>query len=1073
MSCDDENGMNGCLMKMILAESERRWCAFLLIGILLAVIPHPARGERYAVTDLATQANGGQLRSWEPSVTVVPGHEAYRANDGSLRTFWVAEARDLPADLGIEWPTPQEISCVIIRYRSKTVIPTPTDSRTQPFARLQWWDGTKWNDLDAHYGGEVSRVARYTFPPVKTTRIRAVFEELPIIAYLPGLEDPGIYVSELEAYARPTFQEIDFWKPAGHYVQNTGSLIIEPKRTRVFSDVLTPTLIVAESDWAMKRCAVSTPADKRPRLENGFLQLDLSVEGVLAETSLANCVSGETVRTPQAETFIIRTDGGELRSRDFQVKEVSTKDSTPEIARLRVDLSSSSWDAAVCYELRQQDHFYHKWLTLTPKGGGAVRILDVTVSALRLPRPLGISAGESQELSYPVTILDQGGFFSCVEAVQWDHRGDEVSYYPGAALKPGETFTSEKAAVGVFKKRGEIWHGLDRGVREWLIEYHAQVSPISWCWPDVYCEGWSAKVGLEEVKTKPEWLAQYMKNAARIGIRFMDAYEPVHHAMDAPEADVNQWVLWADQNRISTGWWLDHSLKYRGQSQKHPPFRCCLSPEAERYYQDVVEFIRAHHLKAFHWGDFLQIMICNETDHGHLPGKYSLYPQAQRILQLGRDIRATDPHVRMNADMGWFNPQWTRFVDSGAHIDSFDARAAIEPDLHLDRLYADMNRRYMQIAHGVFLHPWYRNLNCVTHYGQETRHHDRAGFRYALLSALGVAGQLVFNDAPDNTPDSEYGFSQRWIAWASKNKDYLRQGDILFDRSARYVKDSYAGDAECMGGFAHIRKDRGFIFLMNPTACEQIADLKLAFEAPEDQRFQVDEVYPGGCSLRGPDEGFYRQGGSLRATVPAKQVRILWIAPAPTQKNPQPFRPEDFRAEEFRRYTGNWKIVERTENAVRVKSSFSYPASARAWLTNSAAEAEWSKEPWAHDKAYLVLLFNEENRDPLDLWVNSRLFVAPANANPAPEWVRINGIPKAVVPFQTARAQEPNVARCFFVSLGEETKLGEANEVEVLVWLQSQLIFSGAYLDLPDQMPEGDGESAPITGNRSARKSVR
>ena len=206
-----------------------------------------AGGESAATVDLATLANGGRLRSWDTKSPQIPGHEPDKANDGSLRTFWMAEAWDMPANLGIEWPSPQEISCVIIRFRYSAMVPSKTDTRTQPFVRLQAWDGTDWQDLDASNGGEVSRVARFTFPPVKTTRIRAIFEELPVFIFRPGTEAPGIYVSEMEAYARPPFQEVDFWKEAKYYVQNTGSLFVEPKRSRVFNDVLTPTLIVAES----------------------------------------------------------------------------------------------------------------------------------------------------------------------------------------------------------------------------------------------------------------------------------------------------------------------------------------------------------------------------------------------------------------------------------------------------------------------------------------------------------------------------------------------------------------------------------------------------------------------------------------------------------------------------------------------------------------------------------------------------------------------------------------------------------------------------------------------------------
>ena len=81
-------------------------------------------------------------------------------------------------------------------------------------------------------------------------------------------------------------------------------------------------------------------------------------------------------------------------------------------------------------------------------------------------------------------------------------------------------------------------------------------------------------------------------------------------------------------------------------------------------------------------------------------------------------------------------------------------------------------------------------------------------------------------------------------------------------------------------GFAHIRGDRGYVFLLNPSAVEQVAELALALDAPQATNFGVEEVFPGGMSLQGPAGGLYPLGGKLRVTVPAKQVRIIWIAPA-------------------------------------------------------------------------------------------------------------------------------------------------------------------------------------------------
>jgi hypothetical protein len=178
------------------------------------------------------------------------------------------------------------------------------------------------------------------------------------------------------------------------------------------------------------------------------------------------------------------------------------------------DLSGEKLDLAVNYGLRRQDHCYHKWLTLTNKLTRPVIVRDVVLSQLELPRPADLMAGP--ELTYPISRLDKGGFFACLETVYWDHRRDVLTYYPGATVAPGEKFETEKAVDGIYKNRGETVAGWDRGVREWVIEYQAQVSPPPKQWPDGYCEGWSAKIGMKELVERPEWTEDELATAEKL-----------------------------------------------------------------------------------------------------------------------------------------------------------------------------------------------------------------------------------------------------------------------------------------------------------------------------------------------------------------------------------------------------------------------------------------------------------------------------------------------------------------------------------------------------------------------------
>jgi hypothetical protein len=771
------------------------------------------------------------------------------------------------------------------------------------------------------------------------------------------------------------------------------------------------------------------------------------------------------VATPRSRAFLLRTSQGELTPESFRELKVNTSGSDAQAARVTFALRGEKLNVAVNYELRQQDHFYHKWLTLTNQLTIPVTVRDVVLSQLELPRPVDLMAGP--ELTYPICRLEKGGFFVCLETVYWDHRRDTLAYYPGAAISPRKKLETERAVVGVYRNRGESMGGWDRGVREWVIEYHAQVSPPPKEWPDVYCEGWSAKIGMKELLERPEWTEHEFATAEKLGIRYMDLYEPIHQALAFPPNRVKRFDELANRYHVGIGWWPDFGSGGdwgTGAPIKH--LLSLLSADAEAYFQNMTEFVRTYKSGAMHWGDFLEVWPVQRPGPELLPGKYFLYAQGQRVLQFAQELRAASPGIMLGGDCGFINPQFVRYDDSRANCVFLgyygDLKPAAESDIHLDRLYAEMVRMYLDGAHKIYLLPWYRLLNCVNHMGQITHLHDRAGFRFALLSALAMAGQVTFNDIPENVPESEIQFTQHWLQWARTNKDYLKQADKLFDRSF-HAEDLLQGDAESLSGFAHLRGNRGYIFLLNPSPVEQIAELQLALEAPPSAHFSVDEVFPGGMTLRGPVDGEYPQGGKLRVTVPGKQVRILWIAPASEKTGTGNSQPEDVRAVQAQRYVGNWKTVSQMRDGTTLRAQFGYPDDGSQFLKASVSEPLWAQDPWAYDKAYLVFLLKDETEPVNDNWLPAKLQAAGVSSSTvtAVPSVRVNGVPKTLHAFKTVNVQlqganQPEgVVRCFFVDLEGETQPGPSNEVEITLPFQRGLVFSGAYLDLPDQVPAG------------------
>jgi hypothetical protein len=1049
----------------------RRFTANLLLA--LAVFGGAARfgfGADSQPKDLALSATGAIARAWEPGAVTVPEHELSRINDGSMLSYSAVRAENLPADIGVEWPAAQRISSVVVRYFDGRMVRGPVMSRTQEWARLQYWDNTNWRDVHAQVVGQEMASVRYSFEPVVTTRLRLLFTEPPDPESRRQPDRLGIYVCEFEAYGEAPFQLVNApprlvdrragqdgtsyyneW-PSDNMFDRAGALVIEPKTTRIFTDTISPTLIVAESQWAKAACAIEKPHKGRTVLKNGFLALEVSTNGTFEERSLTNLVTGESVATANSRPFLIRTSQGELPLASFKVTGEETTGSSPEAGVLRVNLSSEAADVSIQYELRRQDHFYHKWLTVKNKTGADLQVLDVTVSALGFERLLDLFAGP--ELTYPILRQKNGGFFECLETIYWDHRGDAMTYYPGVTVKPGEAFDSDKAVVGVYRNVGEQVEGFDRGVRDWVIEYHTQVTPLQKGFPEIYLEGWSAKIGTQDLQKDPAWTERFFSTAQKLGVQYMDTYEPSNLALLMPSDLTKRWVDLANKYGIGTGWWNDFGSEY-GWGFMAPYWKsevCKLSPATDQYMRQVVELVRKYNLRGFHWADFWTVFPCDKAEDGHLPGKYSIYAQGQRMLQFAREMREASPGLMLNADSGLDNPQYGRYSDGRHHGGGYDSNPAVEPDIHLDRLYADMNRSYLYgLAHESLLRPWYHVLNCVNHFGQETHLHDRAGFRYGLLSALALAGQLTFNDASDNIPESEIQFTQRWEKWAVTNKDYLKQNDKLFERSVHFA-DILQGDADSLTGYSHIRDDKGFVFLINPGPAEQIADLTLALNAPTSTHFIVNEVYPGGMALQGPADGQYVQGGKLRVTVPGKQVRILWIEPASASAGQHDFQPEDARTASARRYIGNWSVTGSTLDTATLQASFELPHDGGKYLASSTPESLWTVSPWAYEKAYLVLLMKDETVEQNDQWVPDRL-LAGKSQQLLTAW--INGTPKTLYPFKTGRFQTKGKTRCYFVSLDNETKAGASNEVRVTLPIERGLVFSGAYLDLPDQMPDG------------------
>ena len=988
--------------------------------------------------NIALAGNGGVANSWSAK-TIIPNHEPWRANDGYIQSYWIGRFEDIPVDIGIEWREEREISVVAIRYLDARLAPDYIGSRLQKWTSLQYWNGSKWQDIEYSLMGGGTNVHWYIFNKVITTKIRVVYHTPFVFTgrtfemgnwYLePNLPlnlVPGIYVCELEAYPELPVRQIE-------------QLMVEPETTKVFKDKLIPTLMVSETKWAEEKCTVQQNGEYI-RLENGFIGLHLKIKPYLKEMRLENKVCGIKEELNNSMAFKLLVDEEELLPEDFKVDEVDI-DNIEDGRRIRIILNNRRLKTSVIYQLKQKDHFYHKWLIIENKTDRNVTIKDIVLSSQGLPNIIYLPSPE--DLSYPVSQLGNGGFFSCIEFPYWEHKLDTLIYYPGIRLEKGKSYETEKAVVGVYKNRNEMVMYMDLGIREWVVEYHAHVSPIGEEWPERYHEGWDAYFRIKAVDSQPRWVESYVERMGKLGIKFSDGYEPVHQAMEMPEEVVQRWVRICSKKGARTGSWIDHGSGFNWDGEKAMvPFKCKLSSECQEYFKRVVEFAKKNNYKCMHH-DFFFVYPCDNPNHGHLPGKYSIYPQARALIDFDRKLHEACPGIMTSGDGTFGSAQWTRLLDGRVHGIIADHYEIVQPDIHLDRLCAEFSRGYMLAGYFAFLRPWFRMLNCVSHFGQETHLHDRAGFRYSILSAIAMAPQVCFNDIPENIPDEEIKFADKWLTWAARNRDYFKGCSKLFLRHFSH-QDVTNNMSEALEGFAHIKRNKGFIFLINPSPQKQIALLDLQLDAKEGERFIIREIYPGRFNLRGPENGYYQRGDEIKLSMPAKNIRILWIEPVGDLQKQVEFKDEDYGLESNERFIEKWDLASKDDESIVLKGKFYLSEKVERYLRSVVRKELWQKNPWAYDKAYGVIILKNDVSDIRYNWIRDDLRIK----------VRINGVDKDVVPFKSPRNQRPNLCRCYFFDIAREAKVSQWNEIELtLPKIRQGLTFKGIYIDLPDQIP--------------------
>jgi len=164
---------------------------------------------------------------------------------------------------------------------------------------------------------------------------------------------------------------------------------------------------------------------------------------------------------------------------------------------------------------------------------------------------------------------------------------------------------------------------------------------------------------------------------------------------------------------------------------------------------------------------------------------------------------------------------------------------------------------------------------------------SKPGFEWLLLRSISESDHFMLWGDTVPVALGDRSFWTNWLNWADRNIDYLRVGRTLFrepwgDKILASLPPNLEGrlpaPTAALHGTAHCLKNRGYLFIFNPSAGPRIGLIPLDHRIglAEGESFVAKVTYPKGGVSYGP----YRRGESLQIQVPPRAVVVLEVFPA-------------------------------------------------------------------------------------------------------------------------------------------------------------------------------------------------
>jgi len=240
---------------------------------------------------------------------------------------------------------------------------------------------------------------------------------------------------------------------------------------------------------------------------------------------------------------------------------------------------------------------------------------------------------------------------------------------------------------------------------------------------------------------------------------------------------------------------------------------------------------------------------CYAANHGHKPGHnfYQDYRNGQYIM---RELRRRNPGVFLEVYWGLKRTYpWGMAAVNGCE-------SLYESNGHQDdRMQSWHNQNYRML-------PNYVNFAQVRgHTDPELRKEILSGISITSHLQIGVGIKLL--DQPDNQR-----FFRKWTQWAAENFRFLNVKRDLFGQPWSVPLD----------GSAHIIEDRGYLFLFNECANDQVGSVPLNewIGLTKGDSFDIKQIYPEEQWLARD----VKRGEAIHLPVVASGVSIVSLEPA-------------------------------------------------------------------------------------------------------------------------------------------------------------------------------------------------